>query len=297
MRQDQRVVSGRELSAELGISRVSVWKHIRKLQELGYDIQATPKGYRLKGAPDAVFPWELPRWESCIHYVPTVSSTMDVAKELARGGCPHLTVVAADRQEQGRGRLRRIWLSASGGLYFTMVLRPEIPMELASRVNFLASGVLARTLRSRFGIDARVKWPNDILVEGRKLAGMLAEMEAEADMVTYINIGIGINVNNDPRPKEQRATSLKKLLGHETSRADLLGAFLDEFASRVGDRALDGVIDEWKTVAMTIGRPVRIVTTRETTEGVAVDVDAHGALLVRRADGSFKRVISGDCFQ
>lgn len=297
LRSAANVVSGQDLSAELGISRVSVWKHVRRLREMGYDIQAGPTGYRMVGSPEALYPWELAHWGSHARYFATLGSTMDEAKEIARSGCPHLTVVVADRQEKGRGRLRRVWLSSPGGLYFTIVLRPDIATELTPRFNFLASLVLAKTLRGRFGIDARVKWPNDILVGGRKLAGMLAEMEAEADRVTFLNIGFGINVNNDPHPEEQRATSLKKLLKRPVSRAELLTTFLDDFSKRLDAGPLEGVIDEWKTVAMTIGRPVRIATTRETTEGIAEDVDPSGALLVRRADGSLKRVISGDCFQ
>jgi len=119
-------------------------------------------------------------------------------------------VVVAGRQTRGRGRLRRQWLSDDGGLYFTMVLRPEIPLLLSSRVNFLASLTLARVLRELFHINAAVKWPNDILVDGRKISGMLSELEAETDRLLFINIGMDINVNNDPSGVEPGASSLKK---------------------------------------------------------------------------------------
>jgi len=297
LKADGDVVSGETVSRELGITRVSVWKHIRKLQELGYDIVSTPKGYRLAGSPDALFPWAFPGREERIHYVPETTSTMDMAREMARKGCPHLSVVVAGRQKAGRGRLRRVWLSPAGGLYFTMVLRPEIPTELTARVNFFASMILARVLRGSYGIDAKLKWPNDILVNGDKLCGMLSEMEAEAGMATFVNIGIGINVNNDPRPKEQGATSLKKLLGRRVFRADVLTDFLDAFESRFDLHALDNVVAEWKRYTMTIGQQVRIVTTRETTAGFAEDVDENGALLLKLANGTRKRVICGDCFQ
>jgi len=291
------VVSGEVLSCGLGISRVSVWKHVRKLQALGYDIVSTPKGYRLAGSPDALFPWAFPGRETRVHYVPETTSTMNTAREMARNGCPHMSVVVAGRQKEGRGRLRRVWLSPLGGLYFTMVLRPEIPAELTSRVNFFASIILARVLRESYGIDAKVKWPNDILVNGEKLCGMLSEMEAEAGMASFVNIGIGINVNNDPRPKEQGATSLKKLLGRRVFRAEVLTAFLDAFESHFTLGALDDVVAEWKRYSMTIGQQVRIVTTRETTEGLAEDVDENGALLLKLSDGTRKRIICGDCFQ
>lgn len=297
LKENRSVVSGEMLSSELGISRVSVWKHIHKLQELGYAIESAAKGYRLVKSPDALYPWEFPGREDRVHYVAEADSTMVLAREMARKGCPHMTVVIAGRQKQGRGRLRRVWLSAKGGLYFTLVLRPDIATELAPRVNFLAGLVLARVLRRMYDIQAMVKWPNDILVEGRKLVGMLSEMEAEADMVTSMNIGIGINVNNRPRPKEQEATSLKQLLHRNVSRARLLADFLDEFERQFNPDAIENVIDVWKKYTETIGRLVRIVTTRETTEGQAVDVDVSGALLLKLADGSIKRIISGDCFQ
>jgi len=205
--------------------------------------------------------------------------------------------VVAGRQKKGRGRLRRVWLSAEGGLYFTMVLRPDIPVALSPRINFLASLVLAETIRRRYGIDARVKWPNDILVAGKKLCGMLAEMEAEGDMTTFVNIGIGINVNHLPRPKEQPAVSLRQLLGRTVSRTALLKDFLQAFDRRFSVDALTHAVAEWKTYTMTLGQPVRIVTTRETTKGIAEDIDETGALLLRLADGSKKTIICGDCFQ
>lgn len=297
LRADNRIVSGQALSAQLGISRVSIWKHIRKLQELGYRINSTPKGYQLIDSPDALFSWEFPGRESRIHYFPEVTSTMDIARDMARKGCPHFTVVIAGRQQKGRGRLKRTWFSAEGGLYFTMVLRPEIPIALAPRLNFLASLVLARTLRNLYGIDAGVKWPNDILVQGKKLSGMLSEMEAEADLVSFVNIGIGVNVNNDPTDKEPAAISLKKLQKKAFSRKELLIRFLNEFENRLDTVSHDKVISEWKRYTMTLNQPVRIVTTRDSTEGIAVDVDENGALILKLTNGSLKKIVSGDCYQ
>jgi BirA family biotin operon repressor/biotin-[acetyl-CoA-carboxylase] ligase len=216
------IVSGQALSDKLGISRVAIWKHIQKLQALGYDILATTKGYQLDNSPDVPYPWEFPGRESKIFYYPELPSTMDAAKNLARKGCPDFTTVIAGRQISGRGRLQREWLSEKGGLYFTMVLRPDLPPVLSFRVSFLASLTLAGILHEAFGIEARVKWPNDILVDERKVAGMLSELEAEADRVAFINIGIGINVNNDPAPIAPEATSLKRLLGRAVSKKDVL---------------------------------------------------------------------------
>ncbi|MDF1593238.1 MAG: biotin--[acetyl-CoA-carboxylase] ligase [Desulfobacterales bacterium] len=296
LRRDNGIVSGEALSRTLGVSRVSVWKHIRKLQECGYPIVSTAKGYCLNGSFDALFPWEFSGREAHVHYFPEATSTMEIAKEMARKGSPHFTIVIAGRQQQGRGRLKRVWLSADGGLYFTMVLRPGVPTALAPRINFLASLVLAQTLRRLYSIDAKVKWPNDILVDGKKISGMLSEMEADSDTATFINIGIGVNVNNDPSNREPGAISLKKIHGKAFSRKALLTDFLDVFETRLESLSLDAVIPEWKRHTLTLGRSVKIVTTRETVEGVAEDVDDNGALLLRLPDGSLKKIVSGDCY-
>lgn len=296
LKKKNEVVSGEKLSSELGVSRVSIWKHIRSLQDAGYDIVSHPRGYQLVSSHDALFPWEFPGRTPNMHYFTQTSSTMDAARQLARDGCPQFTVVVAERQSNGRGRLQRTWYSSEGGLYFTTVLRPQLPLGLSFRVNFCASLVLARQLRQMFDIPATVKWPNDILVGTRKLCGMLSEMEAESDAVSFVNIGIGLNVNNDPTPDEPRAVSLKTLLGREVSRKDILRRFLDEFEHQVTHRIHEDVIPEWKTYTSTLNQQVRIVTVRETTEGLAVDVDDTGALVLKLADGSLKKIIYGDCF-
>ena len=296
LRSRKEIVSGEYISSTLGISRVSVWKHIHKLQEFGYNILSTTNGYQFIDSPDILYSWEFPDREARIHYFPELPSTMDTAKDLARKNCPDFTVVIAGRQTEGRGRLNRQWLSDNGGLYFTLVLRPEIPVPISSRVNFLASLTLTRVLRETYQIEATVKWPNDILVDDRKLSGMLSELEAEADRVFFINIGMGINVNNDPAGVEPGAISLKKMLGREISRIKLLSRFLDEFENRLKNADYENVISEWKQYTTTLQRPVRIVTQREVSEGLAVDLDENGALIIRLADGSFKKIIYGDCF-
>ena len=290
------VVSGEYLSSTLGISRVSIWKHIHKLQELGYKIVSTPNGYQLIDSPDILYPWEFPDREDRIHYFSELTSTMDAARDLARKTCPEYSVVVAGRQTAGRGRLNRQWLSDDGGLYFTVVLRPEIAVPISSRVNFLASLTMARVLRDKYKIEAAVKWPNDILVEDQKLSGMLSELEAEADRVFFINVGMGINVNNNPSGIEPAAISLKTLLGREVSRIKLLAGFLDEFEKRLINTDFEKVVSEWKQYTITLQRRVKIVTRQETCEGLAIDVDDNGALIVKRDDGTLKQIIYGDCF-
>ena len=298
LRKQEDIVSGETLSEELGISRVSVWKHIRKLQECGYDIESSPKGYRLINSPDVPYPWEFPEREESIHYFETVASTMTVASELARKGSPHMTVIIAGRQVSGRGRRERIWISPEGGLYFTMLLRPEVPPSRISRYNFCASLSLALTLQTMYQLPARVKWPNDVLIEGRKVAGILCEMEAETERVSYLNIGIGINVNNDPDSEDFKAASIKGLVGKAVVRKHLLNQFLVSFQNRISDSlCMEQIISEWKQQTITIGQHVKVKTFREEFEGLALDVDDEdGSLMLKKQDGSIQKVFYGDCF-
>lgn len=289
-------VSGEALSARLGVSRVAVWKHLQKLQALGYGIESSARGYRLVDVPDKLYPWEIDGWEERIVHHESLDSTMETARRLARDGCPAFTVVIAEAQTGGRGRLRRTWVSEAGGIYVTVVLRPPLPPQLAFRVNFIASTVLARVLRCRYDLDARVKWPNDILIDERKVCGLLAEMEAEADAVRFVNIGIGLNANNDPPPVPTGAVSLRQVLGRRVSRRDLLAGFLAAFKDRMEAGELENAVAEWRPYAVTMGRRVQVATGRETLEGTAVDVDDSGALILALPDGTRRAVIYGDCF-
>ena len=296
LRESPEPLSGEALSQQLGVSRVTVWKHVQALQRLDYPIEASRRGYHMKGGDDVLQPWEFPGREERIHCHPEIDSTMNAARELARQGCPAFTVVTAERQHQGRGRMQRAWHSRDGGLYFTIVLRPELPAALGSLVTFAAGVVWAQVLAGDYGIPVGLKWPNDLLVEERKLSGLLAEMETRGDMVRFVNVGVGLNVNNDPGRHEPRAVSLKEVVGRPLSRRVLLTRFLDRFEARITTRDLDGVIAEWKPLSVTLDRPVSIQTIHDTLSGIARDVDETGALLLEQADGSLTRVVHGDCF-
>jgi BirA family biotin operon repressor/biotin-[acetyl-CoA-carboxylase] ligase len=296
LRRQQGPVSGEALSRRLGISRVAVWKHLQKLQALGYVIDSSAKGYRLVDVPDKLYSWEFGEWEDRIFHYDTLDSTMETARRMARKGCPAFTVVVAEHQTQGRGRLQRTWVSDTGGIYFTIVLRPALPAQLAFRVNFAASAVLARVLRQRYDVDARLKWPNDILIDGRKVCGLLAEMEAEADGVSFVNVGMGINANNDPPEVPTGAVSLRQVLGRSVSRRNLMADFLNNLEKRLTGRELGNAVAEWRRYAITLDRRVRVVTGRETIKGLAVDVDDSGALILELPDGTRRSVIYGDCF-
>ncbi|MCP4115070.1 MAG: biotin--[acetyl-CoA-carboxylase] ligase [Desulfobacteraceae bacterium] len=288
-------ISGVEMSNRLGISRVAVWKHMKRLVREGYDIDSSPKGYRLNSCRD-LLGFSLERGESAIRFFPVVDSTMDRARELARQGAAHFTVVLAEQQEKGRGRLNRSWFSQKGGLWFTIILKPDLPPQLSFKLNFTASLCLARTLNRLFDIDARVKWPNDILVDNKKLVGLLSEMETRGDMISFVNIGIGINVNNRPEQDEPNAVAIRTLTGREVSRKAILGAFLDDFEAMLQDILEKNIIDLWKEQSSTIGKRVRIETLNNVYKGVALDVDESGALILQQADNTTRRVIYGDCF-
>ena len=290
------VVSGETLSTELGVSRVSIWKHIQGLVKSGISIVSSPKGYRLTRDPDSLVPWAFEAWQDRIHYFQETGSTMDEAMLMARKGCADFTVVVAQRQTRGRGRMQRTWLSAEGGLYFTVVVRPDIPMMLAGLVNLAAAVDMAKLLQSLYQVEARLKWPNDILVNQHKLCGLLSQMEAEGDQVAHMNIGIGLNVNNAPETEAPMAISLKTLLGRPVPRREILVAFLNAFEKRMLTFDPHVVIDEWKSNNVTLGRSVRVITVKDMVEGTAVDVDSHGGLILQLADGTSQTVMVGDCF-
>lgn len=296
LRRSSDVCSGEALSRSLGVSRVTIWKHIKALRDLGYPIDAGARGYRLKESPDALYPWEFPGRESLIHFFQEIDSTMAAARKLARGGCPAFTTVIAERQTEGRGRLQRSWHSDPGGLYATLVLRPEIPVVDSPRLSFAASLEMVETLRDLTGVQAAVKWPNDVLVGERKLAGMLSEMEAGGDLVTFVNIGIGLNVNNDPTAANSEATSLYRLTGKRIRRQALLSAFLDRMERRLTAGGLARAIENWKGLTVTLGRKVRVQTLKEAVWGHAEDVDDQGALILRTDGGERRRIVFGDCF-
>ncbi len=295
-RREEGLVSGEQLSAQLGVSRVAVWKQVQALRLAGYEIAASAKGYRLIAAPDAPFAWEMGERGERICWLPETSSTMETALESARNGCPTFTVVVADSQTRGRGRLERPWRSEQGGLYFTVVLRPELPPAQCGPVVLAAGLDMARAVERLLGVNVGLKWPNDLLVGEMKLAGFLAQMEGEADRVSFLNIGVGVNVNNDPPQLAPGGVSLAGLAGRSVSRRDLLIVFLDLFEARMTDFSSENAVREWKKRSVTLGRRVVVRTVRDTVEGVARDVDPDGALVVETADGFRRTVAHGDCF-
>lgn len=290
------VLSGEKISSELGVSRVSVWKHIKAMNNAGIPIVSSPKGYLLTVDPDSLHPIGFGRWEKNVHYFPETSSTMDRAMELARQGCPGFSIVVTDRQAEGRGRMRRVWFSDDGGLFFTIIIRPAVPVSQASLVNLAAAVEMNSLLRSRYKIQSSLKWPNDILVGSKKICGFLSHMESEGDLVDHLNIGIGLNVNNNPEQQEPGAISMKDLLGSTIPRREVLLGFLDRYEQRLERFDPGRVIEEWRAANSTIGRQVKITTLKGSSEGKACGIDDDGGLILEMADGSHETVVHGDCF-
>lgn len=288
-------ISGEILSEQLGISRVSIWKHVRSLKEDGYVIEASARGYRLVSSPDLMLPYEFPGLEERIHYFPEIGSTMDVAIKLARKGAREGTIVIAEAQAHGRGRVSREWLSPKGGIYFTLILRPRISPAYAPRINLMASVAVATTIKKLFGLNAELKWPNDVLIEGRKVCGILAEMDAEMDVVNFVNVGIGINANTSVLQFAKTATSLKDVLGREISRKEFLSVLFREIEQQQALLMEADLIKEWKELSGTLNKYVMILSPGEVIVGRAIDIDATGALIVKERNGSLKKALAGDC--
>jgi BirA family biotin operon repressor/biotin-[acetyl-CoA-carboxylase] ligase len=288
-------LSGETLSQQLGISRVSIWKHIRSLERDGYVIEASPKGYKLVSSQDLLLPYEFPDLERRIHYFLEIGSTMDTARELAKKGAAEGTIVIAEVQTRGRGRLSREWLSPEGGIYFTLILRPRISPAYSPRINLMVAIAVAATIRKLFGLKAALKWPNDVLIEGKKVCGILAEMDAEIDVVNFVNVGIGMNANNSVTRFEETTISLKGALGREISRKEFLSALITEIERRQPLLMKADLLREWKRLSATLSKEVRVMSLGEEVIGQAIDIDATGALILKGKDGSLRTVLAGDC--
>ncbi|MCD6567421.1 MAG: biotin--[acetyl-CoA-carboxylase] ligase [Dehalococcoidia bacterium] len=288
-------VSGEALSRHLGTSRVAIWKHIRRLRQDGYAIESSSLGYRLNSSPNLLLPYEFPGMEQKIHHSSEVSSTMDIARELARNGAAAGTVVIAESQSRGRGRLERKWYSPQGGIYLSIILRPQVTPAYAPRINLMVAVAIARTIRELFGLKAELKWPNDVLIEGKKVCGILAEMDAEMDMVNYVSVGIGLNANAVVSGHEENAVSLREKVGREISRKEFCNSALRAIEEIQIMLTGADLLDEWRDLSSTLNREVRITAPGEVIEGQAVDIDDHGALMVKTGDGVLRHIFAGDC--
>jgi BirA family biotin operon repressor/biotin-[acetyl-CoA-carboxylase] ligase len=303
-------VSGADLAGQLGISRTAIWARVEELRQLGYDIEAGPHfGYRLVSVPDVLHADDLlARLHRTkiigrdIRVFERTTSTNDVIEKLARDGVKEGIVVFAESQTKGRGRLGRKWISpAYQGLWFSVLLRPDLRPQEATQLTVVSATALRRAIRSETGLNPEIKWPNDILVGGKKVAGVLTELSAELDRVKHVILGIGVDVNlgagEFPAELRKQATSLKMETGRNISRAELATAILTELDHdyvRLCAGQFAEVADEWESHCKTIGRDVTIQIGDRRIEGRAESLGENGELLLRTEHGHLERINGGD---
>jgi BirA family biotin operon repressor/biotin-[acetyl-CoA-carboxylase] ligase len=307
-------LSGETISNELGITRSAVWKHIKELRGMGYDIISSQKeGYKLKATSNKLLPYEVHKKLKTqfigkkIRYLENTPSTIWVGKQMCSEGDVgkmHGIVIIAEEQSGGIGRMGRAWVSPSGGIWITIVLKPRVPIDHIFMITMAGSIAIARAIRKEFDLGALIKWPNDIFIGNKKVAGLLLELAAEADSVHYCLLSIGIDVNvplNQFSPALQKdITSISAEVGHEVDRASFLARILKEFESRyllIESGEYEALVREWKSLSCTLENRVQIRTLKNSFEGDAIDIDEFGALIIRKDNGKIERVISGDCYQ
>ncbi|MEK5644041.1 biotin--[acetyl-CoA-carboxylase] ligase [Paenibacillus rhizosphaerae] len=305
----EEFVSGEEISRRLSVSRTAVWKQINKLREAGYEFEAVPhKGYRIVSKPDLLDQQELAQriqskvMGSRLKILGTTVSTQEEAKALAEEGAPEGTLVIAEEQTGGKGRMGRKWFSPYGkGIWMSLVLRPEQPLHYTPQLTLLTGVAVCRAVRKVTGVMAGLKWPNDLLVDGRKICGILLESAAEDEHVRYCIAGIGIsaNLDRDDYPEELTGigTSLKIEAGEPIDRMALIATVMEEFEMLYELYRKDGfqpVASLWEALSVTLGKRVSIQTARGPIEGMADGLDASGALRVRTDAGEQIPVFSGD---
>ena len=307
LRESADYLSGQELCGRLGVSRTAVWKIINQLKEEGYEIEAVQnRGYRLLSSPDLLGESEI---KSRLHtgwagknliFHPVTGSTNIDAKAAAEEGAPEGTLVVTERQDAGRGRRGRGWFSPEGcNLYFTILLRPGCAPDQACTLTLVMALAVAQAVRE-LGLDAGIKWPNDVVIAGKKVCGILTEMSAEPDFIHYVVIGTGVNVNQEAFPEEiaGTATSLRIEKGERIARAGLLASVMTHFESAYeafcATWDLSGLAADYESLLLNKDRPVRVLDPKGNFEGTARGINEKGELLVERQDGRLEYVYAGE---
>lgn len=304
-----RFVSGEEISRNLSISRTAVWKHVNKLRDMGYEFEAVSrKGYRLLTKPDSIDATGLQLaldttvfGRKAVLLASTLSTQGDVLK-LAEQGQAEGAVVIAEEQTGGRGRFGRQWFSPPGkGIWMSVLLRPDLPLQHTPQLTLLTGVAVCRAVRACSGADAGIKWPNDVLIDGRKVCGILLESTVEDHEVRYCIAGIGVDVNFDPEdyPEDLTtiATSLKMETGQSVDRTKLTAAILTELEQLyfLYQKEGFGVISAlWEALSVSMNREITVTNPHGVIEGKAIGLDPSGALIVEKHDGENTLIISGE---
>lgn len=303
-------LSGEAISSYLGITRSAVWKHIKSLQQDGFEIESRPGlGYRLLALPeelDLISLNEIMKTQimgKSIELHQVIDSTNNRARELALEGADEGTLIIAETQLEGRGRLSRSWISPRGkGIWMSLILKPDLSPDQAPHITAIAAVAIRKALNRATGLDIGIKWPNDIIIDGKKVCGILTEMHADIDRIYYVVVGIGINVNmtQEDLPVElsSTATSLRIALGRNLDRRQLIALIMEEieeiYYTYLENRDFKQILDLCRQYSVTLNRPVKVIGRDTSFEGFAVDFDEDGSLLVKKEDGNIIKVMSGD---
>ena len=310
LRSTEHGVSGTDLCHQLGVSRAAVWSQIESLREVGFEIVASPhRGYQLVNSPDTLLADDIMSRLGKIDVIgrdiiilKQTTSTNDELEKAALNGHEEGLVVFAESQTHGRGRMGRRWSSPTGkGLWFSFLLRPKLAPGECTQLTAATATALVRAIQDKINIAPEIKWPNDLMIRGKKIAGILTEMSAELDKVRHVIVGIGIDVNQTasefPAEIQSTATSLKLATGKNISRTDLAITILhelDQDYSRIVRGKFSAVADEWASRCSTLGKQVKIIVGRRRIIGLAEALDESGALLIRTQHGRGERVTGGD---
>ena len=307
---EKEYVSGEVLARKLKISRVAVWKQIQKLKDIGYKIISDQNlGYCLVFRPDLLLPQEIQRGLSTnyigkeIFYFPELKSTNIIAKEKAlhrAEGIDEGTLIIAERQSAGKGRLGREWFSPVGGIWLSIILYPQLSPSYISRITLMTAVAVVKAIKICTQIKSQIKWPNDILINEKKVCGILTEMSAELDIINWVVVGIGINANIDiqdfPEDIQANTISLKEVSGKEVLRVKLAQTFLQEFEKyydKLKRKEFSSILKEWKLYSHTLGRKIRVDMGERIITGEAVNINEEGALVLKKEDGERVEIISG----
>ena len=305
LKQTDGYVSGEEISQQLNMSRAAIWKHMQDLRAHGYEITAVPHlGYQLISSPDILsshevqFNLKTKLIGQKIVSFDTLPSTMDEAFRLGMQGAPEGTVVCAEGQTKGRGRLGRVWVSPKGkGIYCSIILRPKLTPTQMSRLTLMSAVAIAEAVKKVTSLQPLIKWPNDLMIGSRKLAGILTELRAETDQVTFVVVGIGLNVNSSASQILDTATSLKNETHTSINRIELFQEILrsiEKWYGKVLKGNFEDVLKYARKNSATLKKRVRIADATGTIEGKAIDIDSDGGLLIRLANGKMFKKIAGD---
>lgn len=304
LRRQEEFLSGEDIGRELSITRAAVWKGIKKLREEGYEIEAvTNRGYRLTNPETMYNKRELEQglktktMGQSIYFYEETDTTNNRARELALEGAPEGTLVVAEKQTAGRGRRGKVWESPLGtGIWMSLVLRPQIMPAEASVLTLLCGLATAEAIKAETGLSAGIKWPNDILINGKKAVGILTEMDCEMSEVHFVIPGIGINVNTASFPPEiaDIATSLYLECGKTVSRRRLVHKVLERleehYETFLRTGSFTAMLEDYRKHCITLGKEVHVLG-REPFFAEALDITPEGELLVRRADNGKEEVV------